>query len=179
MSTAQYKLKIVMLGDFAVGKTSLVNRYVHSIFNPKYLATLGVNISKKEITLDADGEKRELSFILWDLNGDDGFCTVRSQYLTGAAGAFLVCDVTRADSLKSIAKHEALYRGVNPYGISIVAMNKVDLLGKAEADRMRKENEHHGVPGAAKVFWTSAKEETNVQEAFLAMARLCLAPRGK
>jgi len=174
MPNESSKLKIVMLGDFAVGKTSLVNRYVQSIFSEKYLATLGVHISKKDIVLVAGGKKRDVSFILWDLNGEDGFHTVLPQYLKGAAGAILVCDVTRGDSRESISRHEAMYKQANPYGLSLVAMNKSDLLSSSDLQKMEKDAARRPFAGPARIFWTSAKMATNVESLFETMATLCL-----
>ena len=75
-----FKMKVCMLGAFAVGKTSLVQQYVNSIFSEKYQTTLGVKIDKK--SLQVDGQQLEL--ILWDLAGEDEFMEVRSSYLRGS-----------------------------------------------------------------------------------------------
>jgi small GTP-binding protein len=87
--------KICMLGGFSVGKTSLVRRFVESIFSDAYLTTVGVKIDKKTVQL-AD---RSLALILWDLAGDDEASSLRMSYLRGAAGYVLVADGTRPSTL--------------------------------------------------------------------------------
>src|ERR1044071_1650162 len=80
-----------MIGAFAVGKTSLVARFVKSIFSEKYLTTVGVKIDKKSLSVG----DQEMTLILWDLAGEDEFMQVRMSYLRGSAGYFLVADGTR------------------------------------------------------------------------------------
>ena len=89
------KKKICMLGAFAVGKTSLVRQYVHSIFSDKYQTTVGVKIDKKSLTL---GDKA-MDLVLWDIHGEDAFQTVRTSYLRGASGILIVVDGTRRATL--------------------------------------------------------------------------------
>ena len=84
-----------MLGSFAVGKTSLVRQYVHSMFDERYHTTVGVKIDKKQLRID----ERTIDLILWDLAGEEESFNVRSAYLQGAAGAVLVADGTRGETL--------------------------------------------------------------------------------
>ena len=91
--------KICMLGGFGVGKTSLVSRFVTSLFSDTYLTTVGVKIDKKTIALDA----REMTLMLWDIYGQDDFQTVRDSYLRGASGYLLVADGTRYATLDTAA----------------------------------------------------------------------------
>ena len=78
------KKKICMLGTFAVGKTSLVQRFVRSVFSDRYLTTVGVRIDQKTLTVD----DRQVELILWDIHGDDEFQNVRSKTATGKASMF-------------------------------------------------------------------------------------------
>jgi small GTP-binding protein len=87
--------KVCMIGSFAVGKTSLVARFVKSIFSEKYLTTVGAKIDKKMVRLG----NQELTLILWDLHGDDEFQKVRTSYLQGSASYLLVADGTRRVTL--------------------------------------------------------------------------------
>ena len=87
--------KVCMMGAFAAGKTSLVARFVKSIFSDKYLTTVGVKVDKKSIQI---GE-RDLNLILWDLYGEDEFQKVRLSYLRGSSGYVLVVDGTRRITL--------------------------------------------------------------------------------
>lgn len=89
--------KICMLGAYAVGKTSLVRKFVHGVFSEKYLTTIGAKIDKKELVVDGT----ELTLVLWDLAGEDGFEKVRLSYLRGSSGYLLVVDGTREASLQT------------------------------------------------------------------------------
>ena len=87
--------KICMLGGFAVGKTSLVSRFVRSIFSDKYLTTVGVKIDKKPMAVDG----QDVTLMLWDLYGQDDFQSVQETHLRGTAGYLLVVDGTRPATL--------------------------------------------------------------------------------
>jgi small GTP-binding protein len=116
--------KICLLGAFGVGKTSLVRRFVDTIFSDTYLTTVGVKIDKKVLT--AGGE--ELALILWDIAGEDEVAAVRVTYLRGAAGYLLVVDGTRPETLEtaaSIQKRITAELGAIPF---FVLLNKADLV---------------------------------------------------
>ena len=120
--------KVCMLGAYAVGKTSLVSRFVRSIFSDKYQTTVGVKIDKKTVTL---GEQ-EISLILWDLVGEDDFIQVRMSYLRGAAGYLLVADGMRRATLDKAVElqHRAeVELGRLPF---ILLINKLDVIGDWE-----------------------------------------------
>lgn len=87
--------KVAMLGMYAVGKTSLVQRYIKSIFDEKYLTTIGVKIDKKELTI----QDQEVTLMLWDIAGAEDHFTVPSSYIKGSSGYLLVIDGTRPESL--------------------------------------------------------------------------------
>ena len=84
-----------MLGAYAVGKTSLVRQYVYSIFGGRYQSTIGVKIDSKQMQIDG----QQIELILWDLAGEEESINVRSSYLRGSAGAVLVADGTRGETL--------------------------------------------------------------------------------
>jgi small GTP-binding protein len=112
-----------MLGGFGVGKTSLVRRYVQSMFSDTYLTTVGVKIDKKTVRV---GEQ-EMILLLWDIAGEDDVSPIRMSYLRGAAGYFLVVDGTRAETLevaRSIQARVAAEIGPVPF---LVLLNKADL----------------------------------------------------
>src|SRR5258708_19240545 len=88
--------KICMLGGFSVGKTSLVKRFVASVFSESYLTTVGVKIDKKTVDLG----DRTVNLILWDVAGEDDVSTLRMSYLRGSAGYVLVADGTRPSTLE-------------------------------------------------------------------------------
>jgi len=87
-----------MLGSFAVGKTSLVQRFVKSMFSDKYLTTIGVKIDQKMVQY----HNQDVNLILWDIHGEDEFQKVQSTYLIGASGYFLVIDGTRKSTFETI-----------------------------------------------------------------------------
>jgi small GTP-binding protein len=121
--TGAVQKKICMLGSFSVGKTSLVKRYVESIFSEAYLTTVGVKIDKKTIALD----DRTVSLILWDLAGEDDMSSLRLSYMRGSAGYVLVADGTRPatiDIAKSLRQRVEADYGPLPFAMLI---NKHDL----------------------------------------------------
>ena len=118
--------KVCMLGGFAVGKTSLVSRYVRSIFSEKYLTTVGVKIDKKELSLGS----RAVTLMLWDIYGQDAFQSVQQSYLRGMAGYLLVVDGTRPDTLDAACELQKLAVaevGDVPF---VLVLNKSDLMAE-------------------------------------------------
>lgn len=119
-----------MVGSFATGKTSLIARFVHSIFSEKYQTTVGVKIDKKTVNYN----DKELNLILWDLYGEDEFQKVRMSYLRGSSAYLLVVDGTRRSTLEKafnlqIKVEETI--GKVPF---ILIMNKSDLSDEWEID---------------------------------------------
>lgn len=164
--------KICVIGAFAVGKTSLVRRYVLNQFSPDYQATLGVNIYKYSDEVEApDGSRVSVNQILWDIEGSEEGVDLLDTYLRGAAGALVVGDVTRTDALESMAAHADHFIAVQPGRPVVFALNKVDLLTPAEsvpdADSLSAEF------GGA-VVSTSAATGVAVPELFGALARRIL-----
>ena len=152
-----------MLGAFAVGKTSLVQQYVNSIFNEKYQTTLGVKIDKKSIDLG----NQTLELILWDLAGEDEFMEVRSSYLRGSAAVILVADGTRGETLDiAIKLKNKVYNEVGKVPF-ILLVNKMDLIDNWTIDQSSlKQLENDGW----NIIQTSAKDSDNVENAFLTLA---------
>jgi small GTP-binding protein len=117
------KKKICMVGAFGVGKTSLVSRFVHSIFSEKYQTTVGVKIDKKVMQHPAG----EITLILWDLAGEDALTTVRPANLKGAAGYILVMDGLRRNTLAvAIDLHARVSDAVGNVPF-VCVVNKADL----------------------------------------------------
>ena len=160
--------KICMLGAYAVGKTSLVSRFVRSIFSDKYQTTVGVKIDKKTVRLG----DQEVSLILWDLVGEDDFIQVRTSYLRGAAGYLLVADGMRRATLDKAVElqHRAQKEiGKLPF---ILIVNKLDLIDDWEI----KETDIEPLSTTGwHVVATSAKTGVGVQETFLALGQKTLA----
>lgn len=155
--------KICLLGDFAVGKTSLVRRFVEDRFDDKYLSTIGVKISRKTLTRGYG----TLNLLVWDLAGGDNFDS-SSSYLRGTSGAVIVCDLTRHDTLSAFERYAKQVWAVNP-GVPLVFVgNKVDLV---EA-RAITDAELQAVCAAlnGSFLLASAKTGEQVEETFLAVA---------
>lgn len=157
------KKKICLVGAFAVGKTSLAQRYVHSIFSEKYHTTVGVKINRKEVVING----RTIDLIIWDLHGEDDFQTVRLSYLRGASGCIYVADGTRPATLDvalSLQKRVEETIGSVP---SILAINKYDLASQWELDISKLEP---GITQGLSVIYTSAKTGDSVEPAFYELA---------
>ena len=155
--------KVCLLGAYGVGKTSLVSRYVHSLFSEKYMTTIGVKIDKKSV----DTEKDRVELVIWDIYGQDDFQKVRMSYLRGAAGYLLVLDGTRGGTLDvALGLQESAEKTVGQVPF-IVAVNKADLSGQWEiSDRDLMQLTNRGW----RVVKTSAKTGGAVEEAFATLA---------
>lgn len=164
--------KICMLGAFAVGKTSLVGRFVSSLFSEDYLTTVGVKIDKKTMTV-AD---EEVTLMLWDMAGEDDLQSVRISYLRGAAGILVVVDPTRSSTLeiaRGLIERAQSAIGEVPF---VVVLNKSDLADEWELNGQ-------AVDGIENDGWmvvtTSAKTGEGVEEAFRRLAWRVLSQEGE
>jgi small GTP-binding protein len=160
--------KICMLGSFSVGKTSLVARFVQSIFSERYLTTVGVKIDKKLVSVDG----QDVALMLWDLYGEDEYQKIRMSYLRGASGYLLVADGTRPATLdKALAIQEEAEKNFGPMPY-IVALNKCDLADEWE---VVPEREAELASRARKIIRTSAKTGEGVELAFESLAQAMIA----
>ncbi len=151
--------KICMLGAYAVGKTSLVRRFVHSMFTDKYLTTVGVKIDKKQVLHDG----KEVSLLLWDLYGEDEFQRVQTTYLRGSSGLLIVADGTRPATVeKAVELRDKTFGTIGSVPV-ILLMNKCDLQPQWEVKPER-------LAELAKSGWhilnTSAKTGEGVEQSF-------------
>jgi small GTP-binding protein len=156
--------KVCMLGATGVGKTSLVARFVRSIFSETYRTTIGVTIDKKRVLW----EGREVDLILWDLSGEDEFQGVSRSYMRGAGGYLLVIDGTRRATVDTaLGLHRVAFEILG--GVPRIAvLNKSDLAAAWEIDRASEA----GLRGVGcSIVLTSAKTGAGVEEAFSALAR--------
>ena len=160
--------KICMLGGFAVGRTSLVARYVTSLFSEKYLSTVGVKIDKKQVAVDG----RDVTLMLWDIYGQDDFQTVQASQLRGMSGYLLVVDGTRRATLETARlMQQKAAEAVGPVPF-ILLLNKADLASEWEIDEQAffKLAEQ-----GWRVIRTSAKTGEGVEQAFETLTRAMLA----
>ncbi|MBK8984864.1 MAG: GTP-binding protein [Chloroflexi bacterium] len=158
--------KVCLLGDFAVGKTSLVRQFVEGRFDDRYLSTIGVKVSRKTL-LRPDFQ---LNLLIWDLVGGNELSYSEASYMVAAAGALIVCDLTRANTLDALTRYANQVRTINP-NVSLVFLgNKVDLIEQ----RAITEEQLTAVTSdlRASYFLTSAKTGENVEAAFTQLARL-------
>ena len=161
--------KVCLLGDFAVGKTSLVRRFVYDRYDDKYISTIGVKVSRKTVTFLQNRQIINMTMMLWDLAGSEEFNQVRASYLKGAAGAVLVCDLTRAETLTSVKKYIENFSN-NRAAKFVLAANKYDLPDQYELTPARVEDTatELGIPFCL----TSAKTGQEVETLFSRLAQL-------
>ena len=156
--------KICMLGASGVGKTSLVSRFVSSIFSEKYHTTIGVKVDKKSVTVD----DTLVTMLLWDIYGQDEFQTVKPTYLRGASAYLLVADGTRAATLETARSLQKTAEGVVGGVPFVLVLNKIDLVTEWQVDeRALWKVADEGWP----IVKTSAKTGAGVEEAFGRLAR--------
>ena len=162
--------KVCMLGAFAVGKTSLVARFISSIYSDTYQTTVGVKVDSKEVVVAGV----PVNLVLWDMQGEDELQKVKMVYLRGAAGYLLIADGTRAETLEMA---EGLQRKITetigpvPF---VLVLNKFDLAADWELDPARiSALRSRGWP----ILNSSARTGSGVQEAFGQLAELIM--RGK
>jgi len=159
--------KICMIGTSGVGKTSLVAKFVHSMFSDKYLTTVGVKIDKKTVSLDG----AEVMLMIWDLAGDDDYQRLQTSYLRGTSGYLLVADGTRQTTLdQAIEVQSRVVEATGPVPF-LLALNKADLVSQWEIDDARID----GLTARGwKLFRTSAKEGAGVEDAFVELSRMMI-----
>jgi len=164
-----YKFKIVVVGDFAVGKTTLIINFAEKTFRGMYVPTVGVQFTKKNFTLDGN----DIELTLWDIAGQDKFAKVRQAFYEHAAGFIIVYDTTRKETL---AKIKSWYDDViqNTGAIPCVIIgNKKDLEDERQVtpNDVDKEIEKNNMDIKVK-FVTSAKTGENVEEGFHSLIKI-------
>jgi len=168
--------KICFLGDGEVGKTSLINRYVGKGFTSEYLPTLGSDFISKELTFQTDNGSKIIRLQIWDLACQPNFKRIRALYYKGAIGVFLVCDLTKLESLETLDKwyQEYLKHCEIKNHYVIVLGNKKDLKNEIKITPSKAKNyitntltpinsDHFN---QIEFFETSAKTSENVNKVF-------------
>ncbi|MEK0178721.1 Rab family GTPase [Microcoleus anatoxicus] len=164
--------KMCMIGDFGVGKTSMIRRFVDRQFSDQYLSTVGVKISRKSIVLE-NSTKQEIvtaQLLIWDLEGHTKFKGIAPTYLQGAGGVLIVADVSRSETVERISEHIKLFSSVNPKGSIIIALNKVDLIDEEKLALLVEIAHSIGQDRVVAVYTTSAKTGKDVDEIFHKLA---------
>ena len=152
-----FSYKIVLVGNFGVGKTSLIRRFVQNSFSEDYLSTIGVSISKKTIG--------DATIMIWDIEGHTEFKPIFKQYLMGAKGFVVVGDLLREESVAEIENHIKLCHQVIKDAPIVIALNKSDMPHSFSDKQMQelKASSQHII----EVLKTSAKSGDAVEELLL------------
>lgn len=165
--------KICLLGDFAVGKTSLVRRFVYDLFDDKYLSTIGVKVSRKIITVAHKQDLVELTIMLWDLAGSEEFTHMWASYLRGASAVMLVGDLTRPETFDALSRYVSDLDRAGPRPPLLLAANKADLLGDSDEDQVFVQQIQALAEAlAAPLYLTSALSGQEVENAFRHLGRI-------
>ncbi len=162
--------KIILVGDFSTGKTSLIRRFVDNQFSDTYLSTIGVKISRKEIVVD----DTVVQGLIWDIEGGTETKPVNETYIMGAHGAILVADITRKETIENIATYIKIVRKVSPVASIILVLNKSDKLSEEERQKIYLYAEETYRELGEHIYLTSAKSGEGVGRMFEAIARLML-----
>lgn len=158
--------KICLLGDFSVGKTSLVRRFIEDKFSDNYLSTVGVKVSRKSLNLKTELETKQVNLLVWDLEGHTKFKGITPSYLKGASGSIIVADLTRINTLDNLNKHIELFSDINPQGKCIVAFNKADLIQPEKLSKILELYNFINYSQVVNVYPTSAKTGQEVNNIF-------------
>lgn len=171
LSSPLVQKKVTLLGDFSIGKTSLVRQFVYHLFDERYMSTLGVNITRK--TVDTP-DQNQVRLLIWDLSGNEKFDGARTDYVRGSAGAMLVCDLSRPETIERLRFFNHLLHASCPQAPVIMVGNKVDLV-QADCEAIQQvkaiANEYN-----APYKITSAKTGEAVEAAFSLLAQLMVSP---
>lgn len=121
--------KIVLLGHFGVGKSSLIRRFVENTFTEDYKVTIGVHIFKKNVTVPE--KNTDVSLVIWDLEGNDDITNTRLSYLLGTNAFIYVYDLTRPATYKNIKSEIEFLQKQQPKTPVTIVGNKEDLVTKS------------------------------------------------
>ncbi len=167
--------KICLIGDFAVGKTSMIRRFVEQQFSDEYLSTVGVKMSRKtvEVPINDSEQTQELLFVIWDIEGNNKFKSMAPSYFQGAKGAIVVGDITQSETLHNISGHIQSFVNVNPQSNIAIALNKSDLIEAEYLDSILQNYQYqfHDIDCVLATYLTSAKTGNNVDEIFKILAK--------
>ncbi|MFQ5918895.1 MAG: Rab family GTPase [Thermoplasmata archaeon] len=169
----QMKTKVCLVGEAAVGKTSLIRRFVQDIFDDSYITTLGAKVSKREIQVEVPEKDLliQMDMVIWDIMGEKGVRDLlREAFFSGAKGILAVCDLTRYSSLKELDDWvQSVFQVVGEISV-VYAVNKNDLRDEVMLLYGEEDIEMSAHAFDAAYYYTSAKTGANVQMAFQRLA---------
>jgi len=171
MDSKRMKMKVCLVGEATVGKTSLIRRFVLNDFDDKYIQTLGTKVSKKELRSQHPdmGIDLKIDMTIWDIMGQKGFRELlKEAYFYGAKGVVAVCDVTRRNTLDDLDDWiEGVYSVTGKIPIVFIA-NKVDLKDKMQfsESEVTQATKAYDSP----FYFSSARTGDNVEAAFQTLA---------
>jgi small GTP-binding protein len=176
LTAKKVEKKVCVLGDWGVGKTSLIRRFVYDVYDDHYVATLGVKVSKKNMTVKNFVKKPflkiDLTLLIWDLVGQKGFHSVQHTAFKGTTSAFIVCDLSRPhtiDNMEWWISH--LYKEAKAVPLIFLG-NKVDLTEDSVPLELSRKLDELKRKYNASFYATSAKTGMNVEEAFQEMGKV-------
>jgi len=158
------KKKICLLGDPAVGKTSLIHRYVLDKYDDDYISTLGTKVTKKEVEVrdDASMTQFNLTFMIWDVLGQKEFKRIHQAAFQGTKAALIVCDLSRWETITALEEWATNLFAVSGKVPVIFLGNKVDLVETPNSELISQLASRYD----AHFYLTSAKTGANVDDAF-------------
>jgi len=179
--SSRVKVKVCLVGDSGVGKTSLIRRYVLDMFDDEYIQTLGAKVTKKTVLIPVHNPSPPLEIVMtiWDVMGNAGFRELlKEAYFFGCQGIFAVCDVTQKVTLEDLDGWIDRAWDVEPDVPVHILVNKVDLVEGRDADAMDEDRVRAFSEAYASPYvFTSAKRGDNVLKAFEDLARRIVDPR--
>ncbi|MEM0344165.1 MAG: Rab family GTPase [Thermoplasmata archaeon] len=173
------KLKICLIGDVGVGKTSLIRRYVLDVFDDRYIATIGTKVTKKEVSVrnPVTGQQERVMLLIWDIMGQPSFREVlREAYFYGVQGSLAVCDVTSKESLGELRYWIKAMTSTTGNVPIVFLGNKCDL--REETRIQQDEIELFAKKHDSPALLTSAKTGYNVEAAFTKLVDMMLREGG-
>ncbi len=188
-----FKRKVVLLGDSAVGKTSMMHRFVQDKFDDRYISTVGAKVSKKSVFIYDNDTPIEVTMMIWDIIGSQGYVSTQAGHIAGVDHAILVYDLSRRETFQSLMNYwiPLLYKVCSDIPPALmVAGNKADLV--QDTDPIKKEDILYefvksgkcghflinNPPPSLGYFSTSAKTGRGVEECFETMAWMMYSSKG-